>query len=136
LGWFGSSITKSVGIDIGTSYLKMVEVERRGVVPQITNFIIKKVDEGLIHRGKIENFDSLATFIDEVLRFGNFSRERVVLCIGGDSCSIQIEEFAAKDERELASSVSFWHKEKIGSSTIPFAHQILAKDVDDIGGNI
>ena len=135
MGWF-SSTNKSVGLDMGTSFIKAVELEKNGNLHSITSFAQYKLKEGIIAQGEIKKIDELVSALDNFFRTNSLSRDNVVLCLGGKSCFIQIEDFSAKDEKELANSVKFWQNENIGNKNIPFAHQLLDKNVDEIGGNI
>jgi type IV pilus assembly protein PilM len=134
MGFF-SSTNRAVGLDLGSRYIKAVEVEG-GSVPEITGFACERVTEQLLEKGEIKDLDALFRFLDRFLNSNGMRREKIVVSLDGHNAQMQIEEFPVSRASELDSTIKYWIRENIGGTHVPFAHHQLEHYVDDVGGSI
>lgn len=132
---FFSSKKNAVGLDIGSKFVKAVEVEKEGMTPKILRFAAAQVDPSMIRDGEIGDMNALRALIDGMFRQHRFSTANVVVCVDAKCASMAIEGFPARTPRDLETSLKIWERENIAGN-VSFSSATLEKYADDSGETI
>lgn len=112
-----------VGLDIGTSLIKVAEVKSSGKGLVLNKFGIAPIRPGLIEDGQIIEMNELAQAIKILLKNNNIKSKNVAISTGGSSVvvkTISMSSAAASSEHALLESIRFE------------AEQYIPYDIDDM----
>ena len=110
---FGSKLT--MAIDIGTSHIKLAEIEetRRGLV--LTKFALQPVAQGVISGGEIVDPTNVAQAIEQLVSGAKSKRKHVATAMWGASVIVKKIAMPRMDEKLVAEQIR-WEAEQY----IPF----------------
>ena len=118
MGLFGKKT--SLGLDIGSGFVKIVEVDRSGDQPEVTRVAMRPLLPDAIVEGEVMDPGLVADTVRSLFeRMGTKSRD-VITAVGGHDVIIKKIEVPAMPEGELAESIQ-WEAEQY----IPF-------DINDV----
>ena len=109
-----------VGLDIGSSFIKVAEVKTTPKGPILKKFGLEKTPTGAIVEGRIVDMESVAQVIRTLLRKNKIKEKHVAISTGGHSVVIKTITTAKAPEKELHASI---HSE---------AEQYIPYDIDDV----
>ncbi len=112
-----------VGLDIGTSLIKVAELKSSGKNPILNKFGVAPIRSGLIEDGQIVEMDELAKAIKTLFKTHNIKSKNVAISTGGSSVvvkTISMPSAAASSESSLLESIRFE------------AEQYIPYDIDDM----
>ncbi|MBF0202925.1 MAG: type IV pilus assembly protein PilM [Desulfamplus sp.] len=112
-----------VGLDIGTSYIKVAEVENSNKGPVFNKFGITSIPPGLIEDGQIIEMDELAQAIRTLFKTQNIKSKNIAISTGGSSVvvkTITMPSSSSTSEQTLLESIRFE------------AEQYIPYDIDDM----
>lgn len=103
---FGFEKNKFLGIDIGTSAIKIVEIKMSGGKPALSNYAWMKV--GSLGDIKSSSFDStLPLYLKKVIKEGNFKSREAFVSIPAFGGFITIIEFPEMTREDLDQAIRF-----------------------------
>ncbi|MBF0232695.1 MAG: type IV pilus assembly protein PilM [Desulfamplus sp.] len=112
-----------IGLDIGTSLIKVAEVKSNGNGPVLNKFGIASIRPGLIEDGQIIEMDELVKAIQALLKTHNIKSKDVAISTGGSSVvvkTITMPSASLSSEQTLLESIRFE------------AEQYIPYDIDDM----
>ncbi len=103
---FGFEKNKFLGIDIGTSTIKIVEIKMSGGKPALSNYAWMKV--GSLGDIKFSSFDStLPLYLKKVIKEGNFKSREAFVSIPAFGGLITIIEFPEMTHEDIDQAIRF-----------------------------
>ena len=96
-----------VGIDIGSSTVKAVEVEQRGADWHIVNAAVEPMPLGCCRDGVITNIEEVAKSIRSLLRSAGFRATEAITAISGSQVIVRQVQFPKMTEAALRRSVKY-----------------------------
>lgn len=103
---FGFGKNKFLGIDIGTSTIKIVEIKMSSSKPMISNYAWMKV--GKIGEIKSNSFDStLPLYLNKIIKEGDFKSSEVYISIPAFGGLITLIEFPEMNKEDLDQAIRF-----------------------------
>jgi type IV pilus assembly protein PilM len=127
--------TPVIGIDIGTSQIKMAQFKEDKDKIKLINFGFLPTPAGCLKNGKIIKEDELADAISTLVAFHGFQGKRVAASVSGQQVTVKqivIEEVPKQDLGDLIK----WELDKYISYPVDqaiFDYQILSIDEDEAG---
>lgn len=129
---FGKKRTKTpiIGIDIGTSYIKIAQFKEEKDKIKLVNFAFLPTPVESIRDGKIVKEDELAEVISSLMAFHGFQGKRVAAAVSGQAVTVKqitVEEIPKQEISEILK----WELDKYVSyptDQAVFDYQILAID--------
>lgn len=125
-----------IGVDIGSSAVKMVSLKKSGEGFSLQNYISVPVPDGLTESDSKIDRQKLATIIRKALDDANISEKRVVSAISGTSVFVSTITLPLMAEHELAKAVSFQVEQNlpVKITDVKYDWQIVKKD--EAGGKV
>jgi len=103
-----SGKNRCLGIDIGTTWVKIVELKKEGNMPVITNYALSYDSASLLQSGGLEMLDGQTSeVLDHVIKGGNFGTKKAVLGIPGFLALITFLELPEIPREEMDQAVRF-----------------------------
>jgi type IV pilus assembly protein PilM len=126
---FGFGEKKYLGIDIGTSTIKIVEISVKKNKPYLSNYAVGKL--GNLRKSGNEVFmdDQLANYLKEVIRRGKFSKDNVYASVPSFGGLVVMIEIPEMPQAELAQTIQFEAHKYI---PLPLEDLVLSWDI--VGG--
>ncbi|MBF0302897.1 MAG: type IV pilus assembly protein PilM [Desulfamplus sp.] len=112
-----------VGLDIGTSLIKVAEMKTSGKIPVLQKFGFTPIRPGLIEDGQIIEMDELSQVIRTLFKTHNIKSKNIAISTGGSSVvvkTISMPSAASSSEAALLESIRFE------------AEQYIPYDIDDM----
>ncbi|GAB4272967.1 type IV pilus assembly protein PilM [Thermincola ferriacetica] len=98
---------KYVGVDIGSSAVRIVEARKRGAIAELQDYIIAPLPVGAVANGNVLNVDAVALAIQEAMRKSKISGRNVVLSVDSQNVVIRHVKFPKMKEEELAEALKW-----------------------------
>jgi len=131
---FISKKTSTVGLDIGSSLIKVVEIDHSGPKPKITKFGMTKLLPEAIVEGEIMDRDLVIDGIKEAVELAGITEKEVVTAVSGRAVIVK-KVVMDKMPPEDAQEAIYWEAEQ----HVPFDIDDVCLDFqilnDDIGAN-
>lgn len=102
-----------VGLDIGSSFIRAVQVTYKGSVPVIDKVAALPLDPSIIIDGNIDNPTALTNAIKELWKVGKFSTEYVRLGIGGEKVIHRLAELDWSNDKAFGKILPFLIKDSL-----------------------
>ncbi len=118
-----------VGLDIGTSRVKLVELTARGASVELTRAAVELTPVDVIRDGKVIQPEQVAVVIKKALAGGHFRPGEVVAAIAGQGVVVRHVQFPKMPEEELREALK-WE----GQKYIPFPMEEAVVDFEVIHG--
>lgn len=112
-----------VGLDIGTSLIKVAELKSSGKNAALNKFAITPIRAGLIEDGQIVEMEELAQVIKALFKTNKIKSKNIAISTGGSSVvvkTISMPSAASSSEASLLESIRFE------------AEQYIPYDIDDM----
>lgn len=109
-----------VGLDIGSSFIKVAEIKKTPKGHVLKKFGLEKTPSGAIVEGRIEDMESVAHVIRALFKKNKIKEKHVAISTGGHSVVIKTITTSKAPEKELHASI---HSE---------AEQYIPYDIDDV----
>ena len=129
IGLFGRRAKSMVGLDIGTSRVKLVELTARGASVELTRAAVELTPVDAIRDGKVVQPEQVAAVIKKGLALGHFRPGEVVAAIAGQGVVVRHVQFPKMPEEELREALK-WE----GQKYIPFPMEEAVVDFELIHG--
>jgi len=104
---FGLGEKSYLGIDIGTSAIKVIEAKIRKNKPYISNYAIAKFDNMKKSGNEISMDDHIAEYLKEIIRRGKFSSGEVYAAMPSSGGLVVLIEVPNMLEQELNQAIQF-----------------------------
>lgn len=104
---FVSSPGSVLGIDLGSEFVKIVQVDLKGSRPQIKDFVITELPANLKANGLINSKDEMASFLHELINKNNFSTKYAVFSINGKNAFVREITMPIMSDEELKQAVTW-----------------------------
>ncbi len=104
---FVSSPGSVLGIDLGSEFVKIVQVDLKGNRPQIKDFVITELPANLKANGLINSKDEMASFLHELINKNNFSTKYAVFSINGKNAFVREITMPIMSDEELKQAVTW-----------------------------
>ncbi len=120
-----------VGLDVGTSSVKIVELVSNGKNNVVVNqFGIVPLPEGSLNGGIVRNYENVAAAIKEAFRKTKINSRRVVVAIAGQTVIVRQIKVPQMSDAEVATAIK-WEAERY----IPFPAEEVTMDFHVIDRN-
>jgi len=135
---FGKKVvtTPVIGIDIGTSYIKVAQFgEEKGKI-KLINFGLFPTPPGCVVKGKIVKEDELAATLSTLMTFYEFQGKRVAASISGQAVTVKQLVVEEMPKQELG-EVLKWELDKFIAYPLDkagFDYQVLATEKNSDSG--
>jgi len=129
IGLFGRRAKSMVGLDIGTSRVKLVELTAKGASVELTRAAVELTPVDVIRDGKVVQPEQVAVVIKKALAAGHFRPGEVVAAIAGQGVVVRHVQFPKMPEEELREALK-WE----GQKYIPFPMEEAVVDFEVIHG--
>ncbi|MCB0338637.1 MAG: type IV pilus assembly protein PilM [Bdellovibrionales bacterium] len=103
---FGKS-ESLLAIDVGSTSVKMVELDLSGPTPSLVNIALTPVSAGIISNNMLEGGSEVAEHVSSMLEANNIVGKRVVLAMPGPSVFTKVVPMQNMEEREIVSNLQF-----------------------------
>jgi type IV pilus assembly protein PilM len=128
--------TPIIGVDIGTSTIKVAQFKRDKSALSLVNFGVVPTPEGSIAEGKIVKGDLISEALGSVLSLHSFAGKRVSASVSGQL--VTVRQVTVDDiPRQSLDDIVKWEMEKHISYPIEeavFDYQVLSRSQGDDGG--
>ena len=104
---FVSSPGSVLGIDLGSEFVKIAQVDLKGSRPQIKDFVITELPANLKANGLINSKDEMASFLHELINKNNFSTKYAVFSINGKNAFVREITMPIMSDEELKQAVTW-----------------------------
>ena len=105
---FGLGKSKNlIGLDIGSSAVKMVELRRKGSSYELVNLGIEPLGQDTVVDGAIMDALSVSSAIDKIFNDNRIRNKNVATSVSGHSVIVKRVTVAANSEEELFSAVPY-----------------------------
>jgi len=129
IGFFGRRAKSMVGLDIGTSRVKLVELVARGASVELARAAVELTPVDVIRDGRVVQPEQVAAVIKKALAAGHFRPGEVVAAIAGQGVVVRHVQFPKMPEEELREALK-WE----GQKHIPFPVEDAVVDFEVIHG--
>ncbi|MGQ9779588.1 MAG: type IV pilus assembly protein PilM [Bacillota bacterium] len=119
-----------VGLDIGTSAIKVVELTRKGDKCLLTRVGVTSLPMGAIEGGMVRDIATVAQILARLLKETRIKTKRVMAAVAGQAVIVRSLKFPSMPRHELAQAVRFE-----AERYIPFPAEEAAMDFDVTGEN-
>jgi type IV pilus assembly protein PilM len=103
-----SGKNSSLGIDIGTTGIKIVELKKENNVPVLLNYALSCNSDSVLQSNSLEILDGQAAeILQEVLKKGKFRTKRAVIGISGFSALVTFLEIPEMPASEIEKAIRF-----------------------------
>ena len=103
----------SIGLDLGTSQIKIVQLKREKRNVCLHQFGIYSLPEGAVTAGRITDSELLAERLAWILKRRRFHKNRVNLCIGSQAVILRHIQLPKMSPRELPAALRFEAEKRI-----------------------
>ena len=104
---FGSKAKRLVGLDIGSSAVKLVELEKKGTSYQLLNLGLEPLGQDVVVDGSIMDSLSVSSAIEKLFTENNIKTKEVATSVSGHSVIVKRVAIAAANEEEVAAAISY-----------------------------
>ncbi|MGE4588543.1 MAG: type IV pilus assembly protein PilM [Acidaminococcaceae bacterium] len=104
---FVSSPGSVLGIDLGSEFVKIVQVDLKGSRPQVKDFVITELPANLKANGLINSKDEMASFLHDLINRHNFSTKHAIFSINGKNAFVREITMPIMSDEELKQAVTW-----------------------------
>ncbi len=128
MGLFGIGKKKGlVGLDIGSSSVKLVELKKKGDVYELVNLGLEVFDPDTVVDGAIMNAGHVQTQIDKIFSENRIATKNVATAVSGHSVIVKRITVAAATEEEVAGAIPYEAQQHIpfDMADVNMSYQVL-----------
>lgn len=118
----------AVGLDIGTSSIKLIELHRRGNSIQLGHFGVKNIPYGSVEGGAIQSPQVFGEHIKEAMAEAKIKTKEAIIAVAGQTVIVRHIKFPLMERQELANAIQFE-----AERYIPFPIDEASMDFEIIG---
>ena len=96
-----------LGIDIGTEYIKIVQVDLKRERPYVRDFVVSELPADLKIKGLLEHKDELISFLHELINRHNFSTKQVIFTLNGKNVFVREIMMPVMPDEELKQAITW-----------------------------
>ncbi|MBI3037798.1 type IV pilus assembly protein PilM [bacterium] len=132
---FGTSNT-SVGVDIGTSSVKVIQLKKNPTGPEVIGYGISPLPQGAMEEGNIKDAPSIVAVIKELLKNAKIKPERSFASISGQNVIMRFTKLPKMTPDELEQTVRIEAEQYVpyAIEEVSITHAVLQDLVDEEGG--
>lgn len=126
---FGNRHPPLVGVDIGSSSIKLVQLSRAGTGYRLDGFAVEALPENAVSEGVIGDADAVSTVLKQALRRPGISAKRCAMAVTGSAVITKLINLPAslgEDEIEAQIEVEAGHY-------IPYPREEVSLDFEVLG---
>ena len=134
--WFGSSNSSLVGVDIGSSAIKLVDLKRLGANGyELVSLVLQPLPQGSIVEGEVRSESQVVDAIQRSFQAAKTRKRKIATSLPGSSVIIKRVSLPARDEQELAQGIRWEaeHSIPFDMSDVHLDYQVLNKDTKGKG---
>ena len=135
--WFGSSNSSLVGVDIGSSAIKLVDLKPLGEKGyELVSLVLQPLPRGSIMECEVRSESEVVEAIQRSFQVAETRNLRIATSLPGSSVIIKRVTLPAQDERELTEGIR-WEAEysiPFDMSDVHLDYQVLHQDAKGKGG--
>ncbi len=132
---FGTSNT-AVGVDIGTSSVKIVQLKKTPSGPELTNYCIAPLPPAAVEEGSIKDPQSIAAVVKETLKNSKLRPERSFASISGQNVIMRFTKLPIMTPEELEQTVRIEAEQYVpyAIDEVSITHAVLNQLQEEEGG--
>lgn len=132
---FGSSNT-AVGVDIGTSSVKIVQIKKTQSGPELVAYDMEAIPADAITEGNIQDPQTISAVIKDLLKRNKIKPERSFASISGQNVIMRFTKLPQMSEEDLDQTVRIEAEQYVpyAIDEVSITHAILSEIVEDDGG--
>ncbi len=125
--WLGHRQKPVVGVDIGTSSIKVVGLKRHSEGYELESLGINKLPPGAVVEGVVIAKQVVAQIIDRIFKAQKINNNRVATSVGGHSVIVKRLEVPRQSDRELEDSIRWEAQQHVpfNISEVNLDYQVL-----------
>jgi type IV pilus assembly protein PilM len=104
---FGSKAKKLVGLDIGSSSVKLVELAKKGSAYELVNVGVEPLGQDVVVDGSIMDALSVSTAVEKLFAESKIKGKDVATSVSGHSVIVKRVTLGAANEEEVAAAVPY-----------------------------
>jgi type IV pilus assembly protein PilM len=104
---FGSKAKRLIGLDIGSSAVKLVELAKKGSAFELVNVGLEPMGQDVVVDGSIMDALSVSNAIDKLFRENKIKGKDVATSVSGHSVIVKRVTLGAANEEEVAAAVPY-----------------------------
>ncbi len=104
---FGSKARRLIGLDVGSSSVKLVELGKKGTSYELLNLGLEPLGQDVVVDGSIMDSLSVSSAIEKLFRENNIKTKEVATSVSGHSVIVKRVSVAAANEEEVAAAISY-----------------------------
>jgi len=130
---FGKSSSASLGIDLGSSSIKIVELSKKEERSFLTNYAIAQVGEEMIFNiGEMKD-EEIAKILKDLIKKAKISSRRACLSLSVEKTFSTVINLPAMPEKELAAAVPFEAQKYV---PLPMDEVVLDWDIISVSNGV
>lgn len=132
---FGSSNT-AVGVDIGTSAVKIVQLKKTPNGPELTGYAIAPLPQAAVEEGNIKDGPSITGTIKEMLKTAKIKADRTFASISGQNVIMRFTKLPIMTPDELEQTVRIEAEQYVpyAIEEVSITHAVLNELTEEEGG--
>lgn len=132
---FGSSNT-SLGIDIGTSSVKVIQLKKTPSGPELINYAMTPLPHSAVEEGNIKDPQTVSAVIKEMLKNAKIRPERSFASISGQNVIMRFTKLPVMTPEELEQTVRIEAEQYVpyAIDEVSITHAVLNEITEEEGG--
>ncbi|MFZ2960558.1 MAG: type IV pilus assembly protein PilM [Candidatus Ozemobacteraceae bacterium] len=132
---FGTSNT-AVGVDIGTSAVKVVQLKKTPNGPELTGYAIAPLPQAAVEEGNIKDAQSVAAVIKDMLKTAKIKPDRTFASISGQNVIMRFTKLPIMTPDELDQTVRIEAEQYVpyAIDEVSITHAVLNELTEEEGG--
>lgn len=132
---FGSTNT-TVGIDIGTSAVKIVQLKKTPNGPELTGYAMAAIPHSAIEEGNIKDAASIAALMKDAFKTAKIRPDRSFASISGQNVIMRFTKLPIMTPEELEETVRIEAEQYVpyAIDEVSITHAVLAELTEEEGG--
>lgn len=131
---FGSTNT-CVGVDIGTSAVKIIQLKKTPSGPELTGFAMAPIPPSAIEEGTIKDSQSIAAVIKEAMKTAKIRADRTIASISGQNVIMRFTKLPIMTPEELEETVRIEAEQYVpyAIEEVSITHAVLSELTEEEG---
>ena len=127
----------AIGLDIGSSTVKFVEVSRKGKQVTVTNYGMLPNTPKTISRGRVQNAPEVGNLLQSLVRRYELKSKNVVLGLNSPEINVRLKKLPKMSKEELEQALEFELEELAGfkfksPDDVAFSYDYNRQDETDL----
>lgn len=104
---FASTPSSVIGIDLGSEFVKIAQVDLKGSRPEVREFVVTELPANLKGNALTTAKDEIAAFLNDLFNRYNFTTKKAVLSINGKNAFVRAIAMPEMPDAELRQAVAW-----------------------------